>query len=78
MQAFSLQSRDAVATVLDILIRPVLDFETLKKAADGIEIGPLTIPVASIDHLIAMKSGTGRNKDLIDIEELQKIRRSSS
>lgn len=32
------------------------------------------IPVASIDHLIAMKTGTGRGKDKIDIEELQKLK----
>lgn len=78
MLAFSLQSRDAVATVLDILIRPVVEFDALKRAATAISIGPLTIPVASIDHLIAMKSATGRSKDQIDIEELQKIQRGES
>ena len=36
------------------------------------------IPVASIEHLIALKTGTGRHKDEIDIEELEKIKRSAS
>ena len=38
-----------------------------------IEIGPLQVPVASIEHLITVKTGTGRGKDAIDIEELRKI-----
>ncbi len=77
MLAFSLQARDAVATVLDVMIRPVVDFDTLKTAATEVGIGPLTIAVASIDHLIAMKSGTGRSKDQIDIDELRKIQQNT-
>lgn len=34
--------------------------------------------VASIEHLIAMKSGTGRNKDQIDIEELKKLQQEAN
>lgn len=52
-----------------------------QKTADGrqrrdvlmVEVGTISIPVASIEHLVAMKTGTGRSKDLIDIEELRKI-----
>lgn len=38
-----------------------------------VKVGSLDVPVASIAHLIEMKSGTGRSKDQIDIEELRKI-----
>jgi len=38
-----------------------------------VKVGSLEIPVASIAHLIEMKSGTGRSKDMIDVEELRKI-----
>lgn len=38
-----------------------------------VKIGLLDIPVASIEHLIEMETGTGRTKDIIDIEELRKI-----
>jgi len=38
-------------------------------------IGPLSIPVAGIDDLISLKTGTGRSKDVLDIEELRKIKR---
>ncbi len=78
MLAFSLRSSEAVATVLDVLIRPVAPFVALRKDAKPVEIGPLTIAVASIEHLIAMKTGTGRSKDQIDIEELRKLQQEAN
>jgi hypothetical protein len=73
MLAFSLYSPDQVATAMNILIKPVVPYADLRRGASLVGLGPLRIPVASIDHLIAMKTGTGRGKDLIDIEELRKI-----
>ena len=58
---------------MDILVKPVIPFDDLRRDATMIEVGSISIPVASIAHLIAMKTGTGRSKDLIDIEELRKI-----
>jgi predicted nucleotidyltransferase len=43
------------------------------RQATTLDIGELKVAVASIEHLIAMKTGTGRSKDQIDIEELRKI-----
>jgi hypothetical protein len=73
MLAFSLRGADAMATVLDILVKPVVAFADLRRDATMIAVSDLHIPVASIEHLIEMKTGTGRSKDLIDIEELRKI-----
>lgn len=73
MLAFSLRGPQAMATVIDILVKPVIPFADLRHEATMVEVGTISIPVASIEHLIAMKTGTGRNKDLIDIEELRKI-----
>lgn len=73
MLAFSVRGPGAMATVMDVLVRPVVSFADLRRDATMIKVGLITIPVASIEHLIAMKTGTGRNKDLIDIEELRKI-----
>ncbi len=75
MLAFALRGPDAMATVIDILVRPVVPFEVLKRNAVLKRVGPLSIPVAAIDDLIALKTGTGRNKDVLDIEELTKIKR---
>lgn len=73
MLVFSLRSKEAMATVLDVLVKPTAPFEELRRNATLLNMVPLQIPVASVEHLIAMKSGTGRGKDRIDIEELQKI-----
>jgi hypothetical protein len=73
MLAFSLRGNETMATVIDVLVRPVVPFVQLQRDAAIIKIGSLDIPVASIAHLIEMKTGTGRTKDIIDIEELRKI-----
>jgi len=73
MLAFGLRTPGAIATVIDVLVKPVVAFPDLKRDASLIAIGPLRVPVASIEHLITMKTGTGRSKDIIDIEELRKI-----
>lgn len=74
MLAFGLRQPEGRATVIDVLIRPVVSYTELRRDAVAVDVGPLKIPVASIDHLIAMKTGTGRGKDKIDIEELQKLK----
>jgi predicted nucleotidyltransferase len=73
MLAFGLRGAEAMATVLDVLVRPVIQFDDLRRDATMVEVGSISIPVASVEHLIVMKTGTGRSKDLIDIEELRKI-----
>jgi hypothetical protein len=74
MLAFALRGPEIMATVIDVLVRPMVSFEELKRNAVTKRIGPLSIPVASIDDLITLKTGTGRNKDVLDIEELRKIK----
>ena len=74
MLAFALRGPERMATVIDVLVRPVVSFDELKRNAVTKHIGPLSIPVASIDDLITLKTGTGRNKDVLDIEELRKIK----
>jgi predicted nucleotidyltransferase len=73
MLAFGLRGPDMMATVIDVLVRPVVSFDDLKRDAVPVPVGTLTVPIASIEHLIAMKTGTGRGKDVIDIEELRKL-----
>lgn len=74
MLAFSLRGPDAVATVIDVLVRPAVPYADLARDAVNVEVGPHRIPIASIDHLIAMKTGTGRGKDAVDIEALKKLK----
>jgi hypothetical protein len=78
MLAFALRGEDLSKCVIDVLVRSPVPYDQMKRDAVQVPVGPLTVPVASIDHLIAMKTGTGRGKDRIDIEELLKIRAAQS
>lgn len=73
MLAFSLRTNEARALTLDVLVKPVVPFAQLRRDATMVKIGSFEVPVASIAHLIEMKSGTGRSKDMLDIEELRKF-----
>ena len=74
MLAFSLREPDSMGTAIDVLLKPAVAYSDLKRDAVSVAVGALNVPIASVDHLIAMKSGTGRSKDAVDIEELRKIR----
>jgi hypothetical protein len=61
---------------LDVLSRPAgaPAYQELRRNADRYDIGGFNVSVASIDDLIAMKQAAGRNKDLLDVEELEAIK----
>jgi hypothetical protein len=68
---------DSDAGGLDILGHPAgipSGYEELARAADEMDIGGVTVKVASIDDLIRMKRAAGRPKDLIELEVLGALR----
>ena len=73
MRVFGLRGPTAAEAIINVLVRPIGPYADLRRDAAMIDIGPIIIPVASIDHLIAMKTEAGRSQDLTDIEELRKI-----
>lgn len=62
---------------LDVMVRPAgaPAFNRLRRAAERQDLGAFSVLVASLEDLIAMKRASGRPKDLVDIEELEQIRR---
>lgn len=62
-------------TPVDIFVYEPFDFDDESRAASALEIcAGVSAPVVSIGTLIEMKRAAARPQDLIDIEELQRLR----
>jgi hypothetical protein len=62
---------------IDLLAQPdgSPSYDRLRERAWRTELAGLTVLVASLDDLIAMKKAAGRPKDLVAVEELEAIKR---
>lgn len=62
---------------LDLLAAPGggPGWAALRRDAAEVELDDVTVPVASLEHLKAMKRAAGRAQDILDIEELEAIER---
>jgi predicted nucleotidyltransferase len=74
MLALNFRTPDGSVDV-DLLVSESDRFDALLARAIGVRVGHRTFMVASIDDLIAMKERAGRPQDLLDIAQLQDIRR---
>lgn len=75
MLAFSLREPQTGGSVVDVLVRPEVSFESLIANAVIGELFGRQVPIASIADLLAMKRVADRPKDRIDIVALEKIQR---
>lgn len=75
MKAFNFYKEDELKEVDIIIDSPVL-FKDAKKDIVYIRGGGITYPVISVDNLIKMKNGTGRDVDNLDVKTLRKIKKS--
>jgi len=71
MQVFSFWDSTNARPTVDIMLESAVPFEDLWAAASLMNIGGLEVRVASIEHLIRMKTAAGRAQDLTDIERLR-------
>lgn len=62
---------------IDLLVSPAGSpaYAQLKARAERITIDGVVVPIASLDDLESMKRAAGRPKDLLDLEEIEVIRR---
>lgn len=75
MLAFSLRETRVGGLVVDILVRPEIDFGRLRANAVLGELFGRQVPIAGIDDLLVMKRAANRGKDRLDIEALERIKR---
>ena len=73
MVAFSLRSPVASDPTVDLLLETVWDFDTAWARRVVRKAGELSINLASIVDLIAMKLALGRPQDLADVEHLRRF-----
>ncbi len=74
MLALNVRAPDG-STEVDLLVSESDRFEGLRQRAVKVTIDQRTFFVASLDDLIAMKQQAGRPQDLLDIAQLQDIRK---
>ncbi len=73
MMVFQMYS-DQARVSIDIFVRYPLDFEELWTQGTKVELPGTSLRIASIDHLILMKRKASRAQDLLDIEQLERIK----
>ncbi len=76
MIVFQLDGPSKDEVPVDIFVTEPFDFDAEWQRAEKMPVGKsgLTMPVVSYSQLIALKRASGRGTDLIDIENLERIR----
>lgn len=74
MLAFGLRPRNPVDPTLDILLKPPIDFKAAYARRVMASVGGSKVPVAAVEDIIAMKTGTGRQKDEADVLSLKRLK----
>jgi predicted nucleotidyltransferase len=74
MTVFQMYS-DQTRMSIDIFVQYPLDFDELWDRGTKIDLPGASLRIASIDHLILMKRLAARPQDLLDVEQLEKIKR---
>ena len=75
MLAFALREPGIAGSVVDVLVRPDVNYELLAVDAVVGDLYGYKVKIASIDHLLTMKRIANRPKDQLDIAALEKIKR---
>lgn len=75
MLAFALRSSDPATPTVDILVKPVVPFEDAWARRVQRSVEGIAIPIAAIEDIIRLKTGTGRQKDEADIKALRQLLR---
>ena len=73
MRVFQLWDPSNAERSVDVFVREPFDFDAMRAESTVKDLDGIPIPVASIRHLIAMKTEAGRSSDLDDVAVLRQI-----
>jgi hypothetical protein len=73
MQVFSFWDPTHSCPSVDVFVEDVVPFAELWAASQVVALEGVNIRIASIDHLVRMKTIAGRPQDMADIERLREI-----
>jgi hypothetical protein len=73
--AFSLRAASPNVPTVDVIVRPAVPFDRMYRNRIEKDVAGVRFSLASIDDLIALKTGTGRKQDASDVEALKIARR---
>ena len=73
----SLWSPQMPLTEIDLFVREPFPFDETFARAARIDLGEVSVSIASIDDLISLKRAAGRPKDIDDIKALESLRDNS-
>lgn len=75
MIVFTLQHPKDPLLVVDLFAEPPSDFEDLWADSEEVPLETTTVRIVSLEDLITMKREAGRPRDMLDVEELEHIKR---
>ncbi|GMQ74828.1 MAG: nucleotidyl transferase AbiEii/AbiGii toxin family protein [Gammaproteobacteria bacterium] len=73
MRVFSMWKPDEPLLSVDLFVEHPIEFDLIWSRAEVVALGPVSVRIASIPDLIALKRLANRPQDLIDIEKLTEI-----
>ncbi|HEV7731356.1 MAG TPA: nucleotidyl transferase AbiEii/AbiGii toxin family protein [Candidatus Binatia bacterium] len=73
MRVFSLRDPANPLREVDLFVESPIAFEALWGRSEAMDLGTVTVRVASIPDLITLKKMAGRPQDLVDVEALEEI-----
>lgn len=74
MLAFTLRFQEMSAPTVDILVQPKVAFDKVWERHVEKDLWDIHICLAHIDDLIALKTGTGRQRDVADVIALERLK----
>lgn len=74
LKAFTFISSKKPLLDIDIIVQESMDFQDYYKRKNMVKVWDIELPVCHIDDLIDMKKAVSRDKDLLDIDALLKLK----